>query len=236
MHGLIPRTRFYDVTVTRRGSRRIALADDELLRVHSSTNLPPDDVVVIDGIPVTSVARSLLGVAALVPHEVSQDELVDVVAGAIETRAATMTWLRWLLAERRCRGRDGVSALEDALDARERQGPTESWLERRMQSLLAEAGLPRPVLQRTIPRGPGRVARVDFAYERQRIVIEVLGYAFHRTPEQMSDDTMRANEIQLRRYIVIQLTARTLQLEPARAVDVVARALEGEPPSTVLGP
>ena len=190
--------------------------------------------------PVTTVARSLLGVAALVPHDVSHDELVDVVAGAIETRVASLAWLRWLLDERRCRGRNGVTALEAALDERARIGPTESWLERRMLSLLSAAGLPRPVLQRSIPRGHGRAARVDFAYERQRIVLEVLGYAFHRTPEQMAADTMRANELQLQGLVVLQLTARTIRLDPGSAVAIVAAALGTTRPGPldlpVLGP
>lgn len=225
LHGHHPCPPRIDVTVPKGrspGGRSVLALG---VRVHSSTNLRVVDTVLVDGIPTTNLARTLLGVAALVPHEVPSDDLVEMVAGAIEARDASLRWLRWLLEERRCRGRNGVTALAAALDARERVGPTDSWLERHMLGLLQEAGLPRPSLQRRIPRHHGVPARVDLLYERQRIVIEVLGYAFHRTPEQISADTMRANELQLQRFTVLQITSRTLEDEPNAAVEIVARAL-----------
>lgn len=227
---LVPRPAVIHVTVAKGRSVHLPPAGSPELRIHTSTNLPPDDVVDVDGIPTTSIARTLLGMAALVPHQVTFDQLVDVMATVVETGLATTTWLRWLLEERRCRGRDGVSALEAALEAREQMGPTESWLERHFLTLAREAGLPRPALQRRVARRPGAAARVDFLYERERVVVEVLGYAFHRTPEQIAADTMRANELQLQGLTVLQLTSRTLRDDPAAAMTVVARALSHRPP------
>jgi very-short-patch-repair endonuclease len=225
MHGRIPRPPMIDVTVTKGRSSRGGTAAARGIRVHSTTSLPADDVIEVDGIPTMSLARTLLGVAALVPREVTQAELIDIVAGVIETRAASLTWLQWLLDERRCRGRNGVAALEEALDARIQVGPTESWLERRMLQLLDAASLPRPAVQRRVARAPGRAARVDLLYERERIVIEVLGYAFHRTPAEIAADTMRANELQLQDLTVLQLTSRTLDQTPDDAIALVHRAL-----------
>lgn len=225
LHGQIPQPPLIDVTVPKGRSSRGGAAIARGIRVHSTTNMPADDLVEIDGIPTTSLARTLLGVAALVPHEVTQAELIDIVAGVIETRVASLAWLQWLLEQRRCRGRNGVMALEAALDARVRMGPTESWLERRMLQLLDSAGLPLPAVQRRIPRQDGVAARVDFLYERERVVIEVLGYAFHRTPSQVAADTMRANELQLLDLTVLQLTSRTLDQEPEAALKLVDRAL-----------
>lgn len=225
LRGLVPPPAAIDVTVQKGRSVHVARPGAPTVRIHTSTNLPPDDVTVVDGIRTTSVARTLLGLAALVPEEVSYDELVDVVATTIETGMATMAWLAWLLDERRCRGRDGVTALEAALEARERMGPTESWLERHFLRLVDGARLPRPALQRRIPRRPGSAARVDFLYEEAGVVVEVLGYAFHRTPDQISADTMRANELQVRGLTVLQLTSRTLRDDPSGAMAIVAHAL-----------
>ncbi len=228
LHGLWALPSVIDVSVAKGRAMR---CDDGALPVivHATTSLPPDDVVMVDGIPTTSIARTMLGLAALVPDEVDHDELVDVVARAIEDGKASLAWLTWLLEGRRCRGRNGVRALEAALDARVHLGPTESWLERRLLALVRSAGLPKPALQRTIPRQDGRAARVDFVYERQRIVIEVLGYAHHRTPAQLAADTMRANQLQVRGYRVLQLSSRTLDREPDAALAVIAAALAASP-------
>jgi len=222
LQGIGPEPERLDVTVRHGASRRSAGAAHPRLRVRSSTNLPDDDVVTVDGIPTTSLARSLFGTAAQVPHEVSFGDLVDVVAQALESGKATMPWLRWLLEERRCRGRNGVLAFEAALDARDRVGPTESWLERHFVDLVTDAGLPRPAVQRRLTRSSGTPARVDFLYEAHRLVVEVLGYAFHRTPEQLAADTMRANELQAEGHRVFQITARHLSDEPARVVALLA--------------
>jgi very-short-patch-repair endonuclease len=192
-------------------------------------------VVVVDGIPAMSIARTLMALGALVPRDLSDAQLLDVVSAAIETRAASLPWLHWVLEERRCRGRDGVTAFERALDARERVGPTESWLERRLIELVDEAGLPRPALQRRIARQRGRPARVDFLYLPERIVVEVLGYAFHRSPEQITADTMRANELQVAGYQVLQLTSRLIAEDPGAAQHVIAAALAARSPSVAAG-
>lgn len=225
LHTIAPRPDHIDITITKGRSMRDVRSDPSRLRVHSSTNLPPEDIVVVDGIPTTSLARTLLGIGALVPTEVSQDHLVDVVAEVVESGRGSLSWLQWLLDERRCRGRNGVAALEVALDARVRVGPTESWLEREMLRLLDIAGLARPSLQQRVARTSGRPARVDFLYSRERVVLEVLGYRFHRTPEQLDADTMRANELQIQGNVVLQVTARRLRDSPQSAVDIVAAAL-----------
>ncbi|QYG94167.1 type IV toxin-antitoxin system AbiEi family antitoxin domain-containing protein [Iamia sp. SCSIO 61187] len=218
-----------DVTVPKGRSMRRAAADDPRLEIHSTTSMPECDIVVIDRIRSMNLARSVLGAAALVPDEVSPAELVDVVASVIETGRASIAWLRWMLDERRCRGRDGVTALEEALDTREQVGPTDSWLERRTLELLDEAGLPRPVLQQRIPRTSGKPARVDFLFVRERVVLEVLGWAFHRTMEKQADDMLRAGELQMQGYTVLQLTALVLRTDPVGAIAHVRDALAAAP-------
>lgn len=223
--GVGPEPVVLEVTVVKGRPTRVPLSSGRMLRIHASTNLPADDIVAVDGIPTTNLARTLLGVAALVPDEVAHGELVEMVALSIEKGLATMAWLRWMLEQRRCRGRNGVAALERALDARDLIGPTESWLERHFVRLLDAAGLARPVLQRRIARRSGRAARVDFLYEANDLVIEVLGYAYHRTPEQIGADTMRANELQLCGLTVLQFTSRTIEEAPSEVVALVRAAL-----------
>lgn len=225
LHQLLPPPGLIDVTVPKGRATARAQADPPGLRVHASTNLPEGDRTEVDGIPTTSLARTLMSLGALVPAEMAPDELLDVVAAAVESQAATMAWLRWTLDERRCRGRDGVAAFERALEERERMGPTESWLERRILQVLAAAGLPMPEVQRVIPRRDGAAARVDLFYPVERVVVEALGYAFHRTPDQLMADTMRANDLTAQGCAVVQITARQLRRDPGSVPATVAAVL-----------
>jgi hypothetical protein len=74
-----PRDEPIDVTVPGNpGDPRAPLRDIEGVRVHRTPPLHPDDLAVVDGIPVTSVSRTLVDLA-----EVMQpDELRQVFANA----------------------------------------------------------------------------------------------------------------------------------------------------------
>ncbi|MEZ5178337.1 MAG: hypothetical protein R2746_08630 [Acidimicrobiales bacterium] len=48
--------------------------------------------------------------------------------------------------------------------------------------MLDAGGLPLPVTQQVVRRNGRFAARVDFLYEPERIVLEALGYGYHRTP------------------------------------------------------
>lgn len=194
------------------------------LRVHTSTNLPANDVLLDGPIPVTSVARTLLDLAARVPEDLSTTELREVVDAAVDRGLASDPWLWWLLAERRCRGRNGVVCFEEALAARSGLGPTESWLEREVLRILGAAGMRLPVTQRVVRRHGRFAARVDFLYEPEAIVLEALGYGFHRTPAEMEADTRRANDLQLLGFEVYQYTTRQVTGSPRSVVSTVASA------------
>ena len=88
--------------------------DSDLATVHSTTWLPADDLTVVEGIPCTSVARSLFTLAALIP-EVSEEDVRGAVDAAIQMGRATDAWLWWRLEKLRCRGRSGVANLEAIL-------------------------------------------------------------------------------------------------------------------------
>ncbi len=118
-----------------------------------------------------------------------------------------------------------VSELEAVLAERARLGPTESWLEREALRVLEEAGIPLPETQRVVRRSGRFAARVDFLYEGERIVIEALGYAFHRTEAQLRSDLERSNELQLQGYTVYQFTTRQIVCSPGLLARTVRQAL-----------
>lgn len=107
--------------------------------IHTSTNLPADDLVNVGPIPATGVARTFLGLAALVP-ELSEEAISTAIGVAARDGLVSDPWLWWRLEMLRCRGRNGVRTMEEILRKRQRLGPTESWLEQRFMELLEEHG------------------------------------------------------------------------------------------------
>lgn len=88
-----------------------------LARVHTTTWLPRADITEVEGIPCTSVARTLFGLAALVPR-VPLDVVRGAVDDAVRRRIASDGWLWSRLEQWRCRGRNGVRVFESVLVAR----------------------------------------------------------------------------------------------------------------------
>ncbi len=224
LHDLVPWSGVIDVSVPK-GRTIVGIQDPAGLRIHTTTNLPPDDVTGAGPIPTTSVARTLMGLAALDPDEVPHRQLVDVVESAVQRGLASDRWLWWLLERRRCRGRNGVTRFEDVLSERAALGPTESWLERAVLRIVDDAGLPRPVVQRRIRRRGHFVARVDLAYDPGLIAIEALGYRYHASREQQSRDAARAAELQLLGWDVYQITYDQVVHRPLWVADVIRTAL-----------
>jgi very-short-patch-repair endonuclease len=195
------------------------------VRIHTSTDLPIGDIVQVRGVPATSVARTLMGLAALVPRELDQGDLAELLAHACEEGLASERWLFWLLERRRGRGRIGTIAFEEALAARVRLGPTESWLERETLRIIEEAGLPLPRVQQRVERKGRFVGRVDFRYDRWPVVVESLGYARHRSRADLERDTRRANLLQLAGLTVLQHSYDQVVRDPGSVVADIADAL-----------
>jgi hypothetical protein len=205
------------------GTRQRRRHGSPLALVHSSTNLTREDVVMVRSIPTTTIARTILGLAALVP-EITEKDLRNVIDTATRDGKASDNWLWWLLEQRRCRGRNGVSVLEGILSDRAGRGKTESWLERAFLDLVAGAGMALPEVQRRVKHRGAFVARVDFFYA-PRLVIEVSGYAKHSTVEQTEADAQRRIELGLAGYEVVEFTYRQIVERPAWVLSVLAAHL-----------
>ena len=125
-----------DVTIPRARGRALPG-----LSVHRN-RLHPADRAVIGGVPVTSVARTLLDVAATRPPRILERALER----AEELRRFDLAEVDACL--ERHRGRRGAGRLRAAIaDARPADPRTlRSWLERAVLALIDEHGLPRPAV------------------------------------------------------------------------------------------
>lgn len=149
------------------------------IRIHRRSDLIPEDVTIVDGIPVTTPARTLLDLAA----RLSSVELEACVNAADKLEFIDPEELRSYVAARR--GAPGAGALRELLDRRTFR-LTDSELERRFLRLVRSAGLPMP---RTGKRVNG--FKVDFFWPELGLVVETDGLRYHRTAAQQTRDHRR---------------------------------------------
>ena len=191
-----------DVTAPR------ARREQDGFRLHRVRRLDPADRAVEEGIPVTSVHRTLLDLAEL-------DEPQRL------RRALENAENLWLLSLRemddllaRSPGRRGRRPLMRALAELRPAAPiTRSALERRFHEICRREGLPLPDLNMWVCG-----MEVDAVWEEGRLVAELDGYEYHRDRRAFERDRVRDTSLQLAGYRVVRITHRRLETEPAAIV------------------
>jgi hypothetical protein len=101
----------------------------------------------------------------------------------------------------------------------------ESELESMAMKLFRAWDLDEPVAQMPLPWRSGAKGRVDFAYPKVRLIIELDGRAWHSTFEAFESDRMRDNLAQLAGWRVLRVTYRMLKDQPTVVRDMIRRAL-----------
>jgi hypothetical protein len=190
--------------------------------VHTSESMPLLDRARINGIPVMSATRALIDLARFE----SSERLTIALDSALRDGLTSEEFVHGRIADLRGSGRYGIPRLLDVIDGAELSRGGHSWLERRFLELIGCAGLPRPETQQVVARTRSRTIRVDCLFDEVPLVVELLGYRWHRTREQMSRDVERVNALQLAGYVVMQFTYEQLALHPEIVVADVAAALK----------
>ena len=183
--------------------------------LHRSRRIHAEDRASPEGIPVTSVARTLLDLAETVPRRrldraLEQSERL----GLFDLRAVER-----LIA--RSRGRHGLRPLTAALRDYRPPAFTRSELERRFLQLCADAGLPRPAANLFIAG-----AEVDMSWPDHRLAVELDGHDSHRTRAAFERDRVRDAALQLAGYRVLRVTHRRLEAEPTEVIGALLRLLD----------
>jgi very-short-patch-repair endonuclease len=179
------------------------------------------DVTTVDGIPITTPARTLLDLAAVASIDAVEEALDDALRRGIVSIAS----LRRRLAAETRRGRRGIAGMRTLLDARDPSvAIPESVFERRLLRVLRRTGLHPPVLQYEVRAGDRLVAIVDFAYPAARLAIEADGFRYHSGRNAWDRDRARRNQLTLLGWRVIHVTWTDLQ-RPARLIAAIRQAL-----------
>ena len=184
------------------------------IRVHRVRDLDRGDVRKLGGIPVTSAARTILDLAAVV----SRRELERAMAEAYARRLARRRELASLLARRS--SRPGARALKTLLDDAGAPALTRSEAEDRLLALIRAAEFPAPEVNVRIGRH-----EVDFLWRDQRLVVEVDGFAFHSSRAAFERDRRRDAELGTLGFRVMRVTWRQIVDEPQALIARLATAL-----------
>jgi hypothetical protein len=183
-------------------------------RVHTTLDLEQIDRANVCGVAVLSPTRTIIDLAATSPPPT----LSRAIDSALRDGGTSEDFLFRRIAALRRSGRYGIPALLEVLEGNEISRGGQTWLEREVLVLLAAAGLPRPLVQVVLARRGLKLIRVDFRFPGTRIVLEALGYRWHRSTAQMQADAERLNQLQLDGYLVLQCTYRSVA---AGAVDTI---------------
>jgi very-short-patch-repair endonuclease len=197
-----------DVTVPGRDCRR------REIRVHLVAALDHRDVRTVRGIPVTTPARTLLDLAAVVTTR----ELEQALAEAHARRLARRSDLLSLLA--RVGARPGAAPLRSLLDADTAPALTRSEAEERFLALIRKAELPPPEVNVRVGRH-----EVDFLWRQQGLVVEVDSFAFHSSRAAFERDRLRDAERGAAGFRVLRVTWRQIVDRPEALVARMATAL-----------
>jgi putative AbiEi antitoxin of type IV toxin-antitoxin system/uncharacterized protein DUF559 len=192
--GLISPSSLVDVTIASHRRRRGNVVWHEARTLHS------DDRATKDGIPVTSVARTLLDVAEVL----SKPRLERVLEDAERLRLFDLRKLQELLS--RSPGRRGVKPLRAVLQSQSGSVPmTRSELERAFLDFCDEVGLPRPA-----PNVWVEGFEVDGVWPDAALIVELDSFEFHRTRAAFERDRARDTKLQVAGYRVVRVTDRRL--------------------------
>lgn len=184
------------------------------IRVRRVRCLEAADRAERDGIPVTSPARTLLDLAAVVGGR----DLERAIARAERERLVERDQLEDLVA--RHGGRRGAPALRAVLERAGGPALTRSEAEVRFLRLVRKARLPPP---KTNARVGGY--ELDFLWREHGIAVEVDGYAFHSSRPRFEGDRRRAADLASRGIQVIPLTWKQIVEEGTATAVQVAQAL-----------
>jgi very-short-patch-repair endonuclease len=186
--------------------------------VHSADLLPRDRTALKD-IPVTSLARTKLDLAAML----SMSRLERVLERSEERGVFDLAAIDDLLA--RTMGHPGHGPLRAALaiyrENLEDPAFERSKLERLFRKLLKRAGLPAPSMNFNVLG-----YELDAYWEPERFAVELDVYETHGSHAAFERDRLRQEDLKLKGVEMIQVTGPRLDREPQAVVARVAAHLE----------
>lgn len=198
-----------DVTIPRSARRERAG-----IHIHRPRDLFPDDVTSLNGIPVTTAARTLRDLSTVLTvrglnqaaARAEREGLLDAIGlpDLVDYHA----------------GRTGAPVLRRALLGEAGLVLTRSEAEERILNLVDEAGLPRPQANVVVAG-----YEVDCFWPEAKLIVEVDGFAYHSSRGSFENDRRRDGDLEARGYRVVRVTWRQIVQERTATAARIAGVL-----------
>ncbi len=210
----------FALQITAPGHRRLG---PQGFYVHRTALLPPDEVDVRNGIPVTSAARAVFDFASQAAEwefEAAYEE--GLITGLFDRDLMIRMAMRH-------RGRRGIRRVRELID---RDAPPSATIERAhlmLLELIRSSDLPHPQTEY-----PVAGKRADLVWPEAKLVVEMDGGAFHNTPGRIERDKTRDADRAALGWLTIRVTWNQLTKHPTKVIARIARAyaLRAAPRST----
>lgn len=196
---------------------------EQLGIVHRWRPFPAHHLTVIEGITTTRVARTLVDLAGVI-HPARTERAVDT---CLSAKVITFHALRGTFYELASRGRAGTACMRKILEDRGPEYiPPASDFEREFFAILDAAGLPIPVRQLDVGDDVDWIGRVDLAYPRFKVIIEVDSDRHHTSKLDREADAERDRRLAAAGWRVVRVTEDDLRRGAPKALAQL-RALLG---------
>lgn len=184
--------------------------------------LLPSEIRRRSNIPLTSIERTMLDLAANLPKRV--EAALDCV---LHRRWTALPRLRAYLDVRGARGVRGLSVLKELVDIRDPElAPVESQLESRLAAIIRRADIAFPVTQHVVLDAERFIARLDFAYPELQLGIEADGYEFHSGRLRWKQDLRRHNDLTNLGWRILHFTWHDITRDPDYVLRTIHAALQ----------
>ena len=199
--------------------------------VHQSA-MPDDHWLEVDGIPCTSLARTIVDLPQVVSERRVERAIDD-----YQRKGYSLDWLEQVALGWRRRGRRGSAVVLRSIDDRRRSGSVRgSWFEKLIEEVVASPRLPALVQQHVIRDEQGSfIARVDLAFPDVRLGIEAHSRSFHTGTHQEVVDQRREIGAMVQGWQFLYLGWADLKT-PAQARQLLERVVARRRQDFGLGP
>jgi hypothetical protein len=188
------------------------------IRVHRTRDLLAEHWSVVDGIPCTTLPRTVVDLASVFSRP-RLAHLIDRLT--ITDRRTSIGAIARVLRQVNRSGRHRIAGLQRILDERRPSDPApRSRLERRADQLLATTSMPVPVAEHPLP-GDGEDGFVDRAWSDALLILEIDGRAWHARERSMARDRSRDRAAASAGWLTLRVLDEELESEP----DAVLRDL-----------
>ncbi|MBS1889036.1 MAG: DUF559 domain-containing protein [Actinobacteria bacterium] len=183
--------------------------------LHHYPALRAEDFTRTEGLPVTSVPRTLLDYASTAKQyrlelAIDRADRMDLLDPAEIDRITDEV-----------RGHRGRSRLQKALTIYRETDLTRSGGEKRLLVALADAGVRRPAVNNFIEG-----FELDFYWERERFAVELDSWEHHRSRRSFEEDRKRQESLAMAGIETIRITGTRLKHEPREVANRIARHLD----------